>query len=409
MGLVVIFGGGLMAKDPMTLRCRAFLVPRLQTGIEKDFDEANRSEILRRPDPGTDFLRYAFGIHRHAKQLLDANQSERLRGIIEKYQEPITRWHDERNMLRCKFNEVMWLYAQASEDDWLRYRDELEAWMRLRMTWTQQEHLAQYRFARDVWSILTPAQQTQLIAGEWKQYAKQTTGHTRGDFTARIIQRALGEPNAPKAFDTETAEWSRKREALHAELRKREDIERQLVFAMDLNSESMVMTACRDATSAYSTLYLAEAEAIRHIVQSAMIKVQPDVELPPKRHGTKRRCVFRKGRRNCSRCSKRINLMEIRLLPPVELGGNAIPCLDQPPRIRFLVSPALRAHHGMDKDDSQAARWLGRDDRGKLVRLGQFEPTSEGYRTRRERLIESVLKPEALRAKRYSTRLARPS
>lgn len=57
-------------------------------------------------------------------------------------------------------------------------------WMRLRMIWTQQEHLAQYRFAREVWDVLTPEQQQKLISGEWKHHAKQDTGHTRGDATA---------------------------------------------------------------------------------------------------------------------------------------------------------------------------------------------------------------------------------
>lgn len=59
----------------------------------------------------------------------------------------------------------------------MELRKQLNEWMRLRVIWIQQEHLAQYRFARAVWGELTPEQQQKLISGEWKSFAKQDTGH----------------------------------------------------------------------------------------------------------------------------------------------------------------------------------------------------------------------------------------
>lgn len=163
----------------------------------------------------------------------------------------------------------MWRHAGASEAEAPALRRELEDWMRLRMVWTQQEHLAQYRFARDVWTVLTPEQQTKLIAGEWKPYAKQDTGHTRADATAKIVTRALGKPDDQAAFDAAVTAWSRQRARLHSTVTETEHAERRIVFAMDLNSESMAHAASEKATAAYAALYTAEADAIRRIVQAA--------------------------------------------------------------------------------------------------------------------------------------------
>jgi hypothetical protein len=144
---------------------------------------------------------------------------------------------------------------------------ELESWMRLRMIWTEQEHLAQYRFARDFWQVLTADQQAKLIAGQWKAYAVQNTGHTREDATARIITRALGKPDDQTAFDKAVASWSSQRKPLHAVLQQSESEERRIVFAMDLNNERMAYQASQKATAAYSSLFLAEADEFRRIVQ----------------------------------------------------------------------------------------------------------------------------------------------
>ena len=148
-------------------------------------------------------------------------------------------------------------------------RAELETWMRLRIAWTEQEHLAQYRFARDVWNVLTPEQRGKLLAGEWRQFAKQDTGHTRDDFTEKTIVRALGKPDDKAAFDSAIAAWSKQRAPLHAAVMEAENNERLIVFAMDLNSEPMAQAASLKANTTFSTLCLAEGDAFRRIVQAA--------------------------------------------------------------------------------------------------------------------------------------------
>lgn len=254
---------------PLPIRSGAFLQPRLQTPAAAAIDAQKLAAILVRPDPGTFFLRYAFGLKQHARRLLGEEQRARLLAVIDQHASAHSRWHDERNTLRCKWTQLMWLHAAADEAEALALRAQLAEWMRLRMVWTQQEHLAQYRFARDVWNVLTPEQQTRLITGEWRQYAKQDTGHTRGDATAKVITRALGKPEDQAAFDSAVTTWSQRRQSLHAVVTETEHSERRIVFAMDLNSEAMAHAANLKATAAYSALYLAEADAIRRIVQSA--------------------------------------------------------------------------------------------------------------------------------------------
>ena len=273
--LLVLCASLNAADKTLPEQVESFLQPRLQSVSLDEAKPAAIDTIFSRPDPGTFFLRYAFGLKQYAKKLLTVDQARQLADVIERHSPSHSRWHDERNMLRCKFNERMWHYAAASKAEAPELRSELEAWMRRRMLWTQQEHLAQYRFARDVWSGLDTSQQTKLIAGEWKDYVKQETGHTRSNATGKIITRALGKPDDKIAFEAAVADWSKQRVPLHSVVVESENRERRIVFAMDLNCESLANEASLAANSAYSSLYLAEADATRFIVQTAYVDPKP--------------------------------------------------------------------------------------------------------------------------------------
>jgi Spy/CpxP family protein refolding chaperone len=255
--------------DDFIPRIEAYLQPRRLIPADATFDESAVTAIRARPDPGTFFLRYGFGLKQNAKRLLTDDQPSKLMAVMDEHTPAHTRWHDERNTLRCQWMRVMWQYAATEEVDAAQIRSELTEWMRLRMLWTEQEHLAQYRFAQAIWKVLTPEQQVKLLSGGWKAYAKQDTGHTRGDSTAKIITRALGVPDDKAAFDAAAASWSKERVPLHANLTEAENNERRIVFAMDLNSESMVHSANLKANVAYAALYTAEADAVRRIVHAS--------------------------------------------------------------------------------------------------------------------------------------------
>ena len=267
--LSTAFSISARSEEALIRKVDAYLETQTQAVETEATPSSVREVILARPDPGTFFLRYAFGLKRHAKKLLTQEQTARLHQVLEQHARAHQRWHDERNTLRCKFNAVMWLHAAATAAEAPKLRAALGEWMRLRMAWTRQEHLAQFRFAREVWQVLTAEQQAHVLAGDWKAYATQDTGHSRGDATAKIITRALGKAADPSAFESALQAWSQQRQPLHDELAKAEEAERRIVFAMDLNSEGLVMAANAVANAAYARLYLAEAEALRRIVQAA--------------------------------------------------------------------------------------------------------------------------------------------
>jgi hypothetical protein len=245
-----------------------FLRQRSSPAAAADSDAATVRKILARPDPGTFFLRYAFAIQRNAKKLLTEAQAKELAAVMERHTPVHSRWHDERNTVRCKWNELMWRYVAASSAEAPALRRELEEWMRLRMAWTLQEHLAQYRFARDVWGVLAMEQQARLLAGGWKDFVKLDTGHTRADATAKIIIRALGKPERLSDFEMAGSAWSKDRTPLHAAVNDAGNNERRIVFAMDLNDEALAMNAARTANDAFAKLSMAEADATRRLVQA---------------------------------------------------------------------------------------------------------------------------------------------
>jgi len=225
--------------------------------------------ILARPDPETFFSRYVFGLQRAGAQLLEPAQFAALNNLITRYAPQRTRWHDERNTLRCKFNEVMWRYAGAAESEAAALRTELTRWMELRMAWTLREQLLYYELDAAVWALLDPAQRQHILAGDWKAHVKLTTGHQRENATARLIKKALGPPDRPADFEQAVAYWNGERKPLHHILLKAENTARQVGFAMDLNSVALINKVTVAANDAYARLYLTEADAYRRIVQQS--------------------------------------------------------------------------------------------------------------------------------------------
>lgn len=272
IAILTLFLTGTVSGDEgksLSASVSRYLESRESAFPSEAFRDEDREEILHRPDPETQFLYYAFGLKKHAAKLLSPDQALALNAVIEKHAPVHSRWHDERNTVRCYWNRLLWIHAGADQGEAEKIHAELAIWMDLRIQWTRQEHLAQYRFARDVWDVLTSEQQEKLLSGAWKSYAKQGTGHSRGDATAKIITRALGKPDDAETFASAVAAWSTERVPLHQALTDAENRERRIVFAMDRNSASMADAAAVAETDTYSALYLAEADSIRRIVQAA--------------------------------------------------------------------------------------------------------------------------------------------
>ncbi|MCB1077104.1 MAG: hypothetical protein KDM64_04655 [Verrucomicrobiae bacterium] len=261
---------GAAPRTPLQARVEARLTPsavEIPAAPEKEVAAATET-VLQRPDPGTFFSRYIFGLKRHSQALLTPEQAARLEAVIAERSPIGQRWHDERNTLRCRFNEVMWHYAGAPEGEAAAaLRTELAGWMDLRMAWTLREHLAAHDFDREVWTLLVADQQRHLLAGDWQRYAKLDTGHARGNATAKVITRALGPPDHPEAFAEALAAWETERLPLHQRLADAEAAARRVGFAMDRNSAAVIRSLTETANAAYAALYLAEADATRRLVR----------------------------------------------------------------------------------------------------------------------------------------------
>lgn len=231
-------------------------------------DEKRIATIQARPDPQTFFNRYVFALQRERDKLLSPAQASSLDDVIARYAPLRTRWHDERNVLRCKFNEVQWRYASASGEAAPARRNELARWMELRMEWTLREQLLYYEQDAAAWALLDASQRQHLLAGDWKAFAKMTTGHERENATAKLITKALGPPDHPDAFARAVEQWREERAPLHRQLMKAENDARRVGFAMDVNSPALMEIVTRRANDAYATVYLAEADAYRRLIRT---------------------------------------------------------------------------------------------------------------------------------------------
>jgi hypothetical protein len=234
-----------------------------------DSASARIAASLQRPDPETFFSRYIYGIQRHAERLLTTAQRAAWSDIIAQRGPLQLRWHDERNVLRCRFQARLWEYAAAEDEAAAAVRAELEAWMELRMRWTFEEQLAAHAFDREVWKLLDAVQQQQLRQGQWKAYVKLDTGHSRGNGLDKSIRRALGEPAFPQRLEEWLEAWEQQREPLHQRLQQAEHRARRVGFAMDLNDPAIIAAMTRTANQAYAALYLAEGDALRRIVRGS--------------------------------------------------------------------------------------------------------------------------------------------
>jgi hypothetical protein len=216
-----------------------------------------------RPDPLTSFETFIFGIQRHSARLLTPEQSKRWEELLARHTPVTSRWHDERNLVRCLFERVRWDYAIADDARAAGAKREMERWLDLRMAWMFEEEIAHDRFCRDAWKILTDEQRRKILAGEWDGQVKKSTGHSYALWADRIVTRALGKPQNKVAFDRAAAAQKNAYAAPHDRYTAAATRHRRVSFAMDVNSEEMVIASWREVDRTFRVIVLAEAEAIR--------------------------------------------------------------------------------------------------------------------------------------------------
>ena len=216
-----------------------------------------------RPDPRTTFETFIFGIQRHAGRLLTAEQAKHWEDLLARHTPIMSRWHDERNLVRCLFERSRWDYAIADEACATASRREMQRWLDLRMAWMFEEQIVHHRFCRDAWKILTEEQRQEILAGKWDGQVKKSTGHSYAMWAERIVIRAMGKAQDTAAFKQAVATQQAAYAEPHARYTAAATRHRRVTFALDVNHEPMVLASWRDVDRTFREIVLAEAEAIR--------------------------------------------------------------------------------------------------------------------------------------------------
>jgi hypothetical protein len=250
------------------------------------------SYLERRPDPLTSFETFIFGIKRHSARLLAPEQAKRWEEMLARHTPVTLRWHDERNLVRCLFERVCWDYAVADNARADAVRRELERWLDLRMAWMFEEEIAHDRFRRAAWQVLTDEQRRKILAGEWDEQVKKSTGHSYVLWADRIVTRALGKPQDSASFDRAAAARKAAYAAPHARYTAAATRHRRVSFALDVNSEDMVIASWREVDRTFREIVLAEAEAIRVLCRTGYAASPSD---PAAKAGEAKAAIWREG------------------------------------------------------------------------------------------------------------------
>ena len=269
---VLLFLGELRAEEDPLSSARAFLEENSlhsEEIVAPARHEELRAKIAAGPDPESQFGRLLFALARPGTKVLSEDQLVKVADLIAARQAAPVNWHDVRNIVRVQAMLLLFPHAIATDPaEVARVRSEWEAWTDLRQAYMLQEFVAQERFQRAFWTILTPEQKQQITAGELDSKYKKSTGHSRGFFADRIVTRALGKPDHPDAFETATSAWRAKWEQVQESMAHQARFNRQREFAMDAADGAFAVATWPDQAQAFREFAEAERDAIRDLVQA---------------------------------------------------------------------------------------------------------------------------------------------
>lgn len=232
-------------------------------------DPALHERIAAHRDPGTQFGYVVFSLARPATGILSEEQRTALDAIIDARRTAPVNWHDVRNVIRVQAQRLLLPHAlETNAEKLAALRSAWEQWTDLRLAYMFQEHIAQDRFQRAAWALLTPAQKTALLRGDHDSQLKKSTGHSRGFFADRIVTKALGKPDHPDVFKTTTDLWRTRWQTIQANLEAAAKFDRQREFAMDEADETFAIASWPAQARAFRAFAEAERDAIRALVQA---------------------------------------------------------------------------------------------------------------------------------------------
>lgn len=270
--IALMWATALVADEAKLNEARAFLAEnqlREASVTPPSNDTGLRERIASTRDPGTQFGYVVFSLARKGTGILSAEQLKQMEAVIATRRDSPVNWHDVRNVVRVQAMLLLFPHALATEESELEsIRAEWNAWTDLRQAFMFQEFIAQERFQRAAWSILTTQQKEMLLSGALDAKLKKSTGHSRAFFADRIVQRALGKPDHAEAFALKVDEWRTQWNGVQRAADDAAKFDRQREFAMDLADEDFAVAAWQTDAPVFRAWAEAERDAIRDLVQA---------------------------------------------------------------------------------------------------------------------------------------------
>ncbi|MGB0580683.1 MAG: hypothetical protein ACPGVU_13350, partial [Limisphaerales bacterium] len=240
------------------------------------FMDPIETQLKKGRDSQTKTMSFVHGIRRHAAKLLSPAQSEQLNRLLDSRATEIKRLHDERNVLRGFFFAKAWELPLGTPTKRRQVMSDLQSWLLVWMDITMHERIAHHRLCRDAFNVLSPEQRQKLVAGEWDEYVRKSTGHKRAYFGDRIVKRALGDPSDPVRFEVNSDHLAAEQAMIQTNLLNMEARWRQLSSQVPSVSDQMMVAEWYRTSDALGSFFLNQVTNI-HVLCRAGYKLSDPV------------------------------------------------------------------------------------------------------------------------------------
>lgn len=226
-------------------------------------------ELAKRPAPTSDWRSHLFRLLKDKKNPLSAEQRTAFESIRDKFKDEQQRLHDEYNVLRVERLICGWEYTRAEAAELPALKNELAELLALYLRCKADHASACDRQSRELWAILTPEQQREVVEMKWSRYARTEPGHSRAFFTAKILTRALGKIDAAvsQQLAQEAAVWEAKHNAILTRNQAAEELVTRLMFYYDTVDSALFDYGLPRCVKVHGELLDVDSEALRAIYQ----------------------------------------------------------------------------------------------------------------------------------------------
>lgn len=240
--------------------------------------QARLDELARRPTPTSDWRSHLFRLLKDKKSPLSFEQRAAFEAIRDKFKAEQQRLHDEYNVVRVVRLIRGWEYARAGASELPSLKNELTKLLALYLR-SKADHAASCdRQSRELWAVLTPEQQREIIELKWERYARTEPGHSRAFFIAKILTKALGKLDAAvsQQLDREAAVWEAKHNSILTRNQAAEEMMTRLMFYYDTTDSALFEYGLPRCVSVHGELLDVDAEALRIIYQNLKPAADPE-------------------------------------------------------------------------------------------------------------------------------------